>query len=81
MTKKQFMDIDRFINEKSQNGTTTVETEDLNFHFGTPLDGDEFSIVPTSAAKGMNFLYQDLKILLLQLLWLVLALQIQDQLN
>ena len=38
-------------------GTTTVETEGFKLSFfGTPLDGDEFSIVPTSAAKGMNFL-------------------------
>mgnify|MGYP006262673177 FL=1 len=38
-------------------GTTTVETDGFKLSFfGNPLNGDEFSIVPTSAAKGMNFL-------------------------
>jgi len=43
--------------ESPKTGTTTVETEGFKLSFfGTPLDGDEFSIVPTSAAKGMSFL-------------------------
>ena len=38
-------------------GKTTVETDGFKLSFfGNPLNGDEFSIVPTSAAKGMNFL-------------------------
>ena len=43
--------------KSSPTGTTTVETEGFKLSFfGNPLDGDEFSIIPTSAAKGMNFL-------------------------
>ena len=38
-------------------GKTTVETDGFKLSFfGNPLDGDEFSIIPTSASKGMNFL-------------------------
>ncbi|MAI60770.1 MAG: flagellar hook-associated protein FlgK [Rickettsiales bacterium] len=38
-------------------GTQLIETEGFKLSFfGNALDGDEFSIVPTSASKGMNFL-------------------------
>ena len=38
-------------------GKDSIETDGFKLSFfGNALDGDEFSIVPTSASKGMNFL-------------------------
>ncbi len=38
-------------------GNQTIDAEGFKISFfGNPLDGDEFSIVPSSASKGMSFL-------------------------
>ncbi len=38
-------------------GRQTIDAEGFKISFfGQPLDGDEFSIVPSSASRGMNFL-------------------------
>ena len=38
-------------------GKNSIETDGFKLSFfGNPLDGDEFTIVPTNASKGMNFL-------------------------
>ena len=43
--------------KNSVKGKETVETDGFKLSFfGRPLDGDEFSVIPTSASKGMNFL-------------------------
>ena len=43
--------------KNSVTGKKQLKQMDSNYpFFGRPLDGDEFSIVPTSASKGMNFL-------------------------
>ncbi len=45
--------------KESISGRQTIESQGFKISFfGDPLDGDEFSIVPSSASKGMNFLLE-----------------------